>query len=86
MFEAVEALKAEYGDLERQMADPELHSDQANARSVGDSPPQNSFSSSRRTSGTVSGISRGPPLRVASWGLLLSTGSPSAPRAGTGPE
>ncbi|TDD17218.1 peptide chain release factor 1 [Kribbella turkmenica] len=35
MFEAVRTLKAEYADLERQMADPELHSDQANARRVG---------------------------------------------------
>ncbi|MEU4195650.1 peptide chain release factor 1 [Kribbella sp. NPDC026611] len=35
MFEAVETLKAEYAELERQMSDPELHSDQANARRVG---------------------------------------------------
>ncbi|MEU4294966.1 peptide chain release factor 1 [Kribbella sp. NPDC026596] len=35
MFEAVQTLKAEYAELERQMADPELHSDQANARRVG---------------------------------------------------
>jgi protein subunit release factor A len=35
MFEAVETLKAEYAELERQMAEPELHSDQANARRVG---------------------------------------------------
>jgi peptide chain release factor 1 len=35
MFEAVQTLKAEYAELERQMSDPELHSDQANARRVG---------------------------------------------------
>ena len=35
MFEAVKTLKAEYAELERQMADPELHSDQGNARKVG---------------------------------------------------
>ncbi|MFG1628186.1 peptide chain release factor 1 [Kribbella sp. NPDC049227] len=35
MFEAVQTLKAEYAELERQMSDPALHSDQANARRVG---------------------------------------------------
>ena len=35
MFEAVQTLKAEYAELERQLADPELHSDQGNARTVG---------------------------------------------------
>jgi peptide chain release factor 1 len=35
MFEAVQTLKAEYAELERQMSDPELHSDQTNARRVG---------------------------------------------------
>ncbi len=35
MFEAVQTLKAEYAELERQMSDPELHSDQAIARQVG---------------------------------------------------
>ena len=35
MFEAVEGLKAEYAELERQMADPALHSDQTVARRVG---------------------------------------------------
>jgi len=35
MFEAVEALKDEYAELEERMADPALHSDQAVARKVG---------------------------------------------------
>ena len=35
MFEAVQMLKAEYAELERQMSDPELHSDHTNARRVG---------------------------------------------------
>ena len=35
MFEAAEALVAEHAELERQMSDPELHSDPARARRVG---------------------------------------------------
>jgi peptide chain release factor 1 len=35
MFEAVEALRDEYGVLERRMSDPALHGDQAEARRVG---------------------------------------------------
>ncbi|HYU85688.1 MAG TPA: peptide chain release factor 1 [Kribbellaceae bacterium] len=35
MFEAVEALRDEYAALEKRMADPELHGDQAAARRVG---------------------------------------------------
>lgn len=35
MFEAAEALVAEHAELERQMSDPELHSDAARARRVG---------------------------------------------------
>jgi peptide chain release factor 1 len=35
MFEAVEALLAEHGDLERRLADPAIHADQATARRVG---------------------------------------------------
>jgi peptide chain release factor 1 len=35
MFEAVQTLKSEYAELEKRMADPELHTDQANARRVG---------------------------------------------------
>jgi peptide chain release factor 1 len=35
MFEAVQTLRSEYAELEKRMADPELHTDQANARKVG---------------------------------------------------
>ncbi|HLR84575.1 MAG TPA: peptide chain release factor 1 [Nocardioidaceae bacterium] len=35
MFEAVESLVAEQADLEHQMADPDVHSDQARARELG---------------------------------------------------
>jgi peptide chain release factor 1 len=35
VFEAVEALKDEYAELERRMSDPALHGDQAEARRVG---------------------------------------------------
>ncbi len=35
MFESVEALEAEYADLERRLADPDIHGDQAAARKVG---------------------------------------------------
>ena len=35
MFEAVESLVAEQADLEQQMADPDVHSDQAKARKLG---------------------------------------------------
>ena len=35
MFESVEALEAEYVDLERRLADPDIHGDQAAARKVG---------------------------------------------------
>jgi len=35
LFEAVELLEAEYADLERRLADPDLHGDQAAARKVG---------------------------------------------------
>src|SRR5262245_11896388 len=35
VFEAVEALKHEYAELERRMSDPALHGDQAEARRVG---------------------------------------------------
>ena len=35
MFEAVEALIAEHAELERQLADPSIHADQAQARRVG---------------------------------------------------
>ena len=32
---AIDAMAAEHADLERQLSDPELHSDAANARKVG---------------------------------------------------
>jgi peptide chain release factor 1 len=35
MFEAVQTLRSEYAELEKRMADPGLHTDQANARKVG---------------------------------------------------
>ncbi|MGW5361337.1 peptide chain release factor 1 [Actinopolymorpha pittospori] len=35
MFEAVEAMLAEHADLERRLADPAIHADQATARKVG---------------------------------------------------
>ncbi len=35
MFEAVEGLRVEHGDLERQMADPAVHTDQALAKRLG---------------------------------------------------
>ncbi|MGD9954707.1 MAG: peptide chain release factor 1 [Candidatus Nanopelagicales bacterium] len=35
MFESVEALEAEYAELERRLADPDIHGDQAAARKVG---------------------------------------------------
>src|SRR5258707_11660702 len=35
MFEAVQTLKSEYAELEKRMADPELHTDQTVARKVG---------------------------------------------------
>jgi len=35
MFESVETLEAEYADLERRLADPDIHGDQAAARKVG---------------------------------------------------
>ncbi|MCZ9337906.1 PCRF domain-containing protein, partial [Streptomyces sp. TRM76130] len=34
MFEAVEELVAEHADLEKKLADPSVHSDQANARKL----------------------------------------------------
>ena len=35
MFESVEALAAEYADLEERLADPSVHADQATARRLG---------------------------------------------------
>jgi len=35
VFENVEALAAEHADLERQLADPAIHSDQNRARALG---------------------------------------------------
>ena len=35
MFESVDSLEAEYADLERRLADPDIHGDQAAARKVG---------------------------------------------------